>query len=306
MGSQNTTGNDALDASRRVLAEQISRWTAKSSLLETEIPGLALASFSEPTEPKSGIYEPCICLVAQGAKRAILEDEEYIYDTNHYLISSVGLPVVAHVMEASREKPFLGLFLRIDLRIVAQLMMESSLPIASSKQSDRGMAVSKVSVALLNAFQRLIDLLDQPGDIPILAPLILKEILYRLLMGEQGPRLRQIASTGSHGHKIARAIDWLRVNYAQQLKIEHLAKDIGMSTSTFHHYFRAITAMSPLQYQKKIRLLEARRLMLTEQQDATSAAIQVGYESPSQFSREYKRQFGAPPLRDIKSLQLTA
>jgi AraC-like DNA-binding protein len=167
------------------------------------------------------------------------------------------------------------------------------------------MAVSKVSLPLLNAFQRLVDLLDQPEDIPILAPLLHKEILYRLLVSEQGPRLRQIASTGSHSNQIARAIDWLRENYAQQLKIDSLAKDIGMSASTFHHHFRSVTAMSPLQYQKRMRLQEARRLMLTEQQDATSAAIQVGYESPSQFSREYKRQFGAPPLRDIKMLQET-
>jgi AraC-like DNA-binding protein len=303
MGNHDTSGNDSLEASRRALAETISRWTQKTPLLETAIPGLVLARFSEPTEPKSGMYEPSICLVVQGAKRALLGDEEYIYDANRYLITSVDLPVVVHVVEASRESPLLGLVLKVDLQVVAQMMVDSSLNGARAQQTGRGMAVSEISPQLLGAFQRLVDLLDQPEDIAVLAPLIHKEVIYRILMGEQGPRLRQIASTGSHGHRIARAIDWLRENYAQQLKIESLAKNIGMSVSAFHHHFRAVTAMSPLQYQKKMRLLEARRLMLAKKLDATSAAIQVGYESPSQFSREYSRQFGAPPLRDIKRMQ---
>ncbi len=303
MTKSNTPEGDALDASRRALTNHISRWTENEHHLETKIPGLVLAKYEEPTPPKNGIYEPSICLVVQGAKRVLLGDDEYIYDADHFLITSVGLPVKASVLEASKETPLLGLVLKVDLRMVAQLMVDRSLPFSRTPQAGRGMAVSKVSVPLLNAFLRLTDLLDQPEDIPILAPLIHKEILYRLLVSEQGPRLRQIASTGSHSHQITRAIDWLRENYAQQLKIENLAKDIGMSSSAFHHHFRSVTAMSPLQYQKKMRLLEARRLMLTEQQDATSAAVQVGYESPSQFSREYRRQFGAPPLRDIKRLQ---
>ncbi|MFZ5811978.1 MAG: AraC family transcriptional regulator N-terminal domain-containing protein [Thermodesulfobacteriota bacterium] len=303
MSNHNASVHDPLDASRRALAEKISQWTEKSPLLETEIPGLVLARFSEPTEPKSGIYEPSICFVAQGAKRAMLGDEEYIYDANHYLITSVGLPVVMHVVEASKETPLLGLVLKVDLQVVAQMMIDSTLTVARTQQTGRGMAVSEISPQLLSALQRLLDLLDQPEDIPILAPLIHKEVIYRILTGDQGPRLRQIASNGSHGYKIARAIDWLRENYAMQLKIERLAKNIGMSASTFHHHFRAVTAMSPLQYQKKMRLLEARRLMLAGKLDATSAAIQVGYESPSQFSREYSRQFGAPPLRDIKRMQ---
>jgi AraC-like DNA-binding protein len=249
------------------------------------------------------MYDPCLCLVAQGAKRVMLGDEEYVYDANHFLITSVGLPVVSNVVEASKDAPLLGLALQIDLRLAAQLMVDSNLPTPRTPQCGRGIAVSEVSAPLLSAFQRLLDLLDQPEDIPILAPLLHKEILYRLLVGDQGPRLRQIASAGSHGNQIVRAVDWLKENYAQQLKIEGLAKQIGMSTSTFHHHFRAMTAMSPLQFQKWLRLHEARRLMLTESQDATSAALQVGYESPSQFSREYRRQFGAPPLRDIRKLQ---
>ncbi|MGD9503972.1 MAG: AraC family transcriptional regulator N-terminal domain-containing protein [Syntrophobacteraceae bacterium] len=302
MSTQAMAVSDALSASRRALASQVSRWTEKAPRLETQIPGLILVRYEGPTEPMSGVYEPCICLVAQGAKRVMLGDEEYVYDANHYLITSVGLPVVANVVEASKEVPLLGLVLRIDLRVVAQLMVDGNLPVSRTPQSGRGMTVSEICAPLLNALLRLIDLLDQPEDIPVLAPLIHKEILYRLLIGEQGPRLRQIVSAGSHGYQIARAIDWLMKNYAQPLKVDSLARQMGMSASTFHYHFRALTAMSPLQYQKWLRLHEAKRLMLMEQQDATSAAFQVGYESPSQFSREYRRQFGAPPLRDVKNM----
>lgn len=297
----NNIKND-VGTARSELAQRIARWTEKEHRLETHIPGLLVVRYEAPTEPASAMYEPCICLVAQGAKRVLLGDEEYVYDANHYLITSVGLPVVANVVTASRETPLLGMVLKLDLRVVSQLMVDSNLPVLRTPQSGRGMAVSEVSEPLITTFTRLLDLLDSPEDIPILAPLIQKELLYRLLMGDQGLRLRQIATTGSQGHQIAHAIDWLKENYAQQLKVEGLAKETGMSVSTFHHHFRALTAMSPLQFQKWLRLHEARRLMLTERQDATTAALQVGYESPSQFSREYKRQFGAPPLRDIKNL----
>ncbi len=297
------TGGDALNALRQTLASAIARQTEENHRLETPVPGLLLVRYEAPTEPMSGVYDPSFCLVAQGAKRVMLEGEEYIYDANNCLLTSMGVPVVANVVEASKDVPLLGAVLKLDLRLVSQLMVDSNLPSPRTAQSGRCIALDEVSAPLLEAFLRLVRLLDTPEDIPILAPLVQKEIMYRLLMSEQGPKLRQIATSGSQGSQISRAIDWLRENYAQQLKIEHLARQIGMSPSTFHHHFRALTAMSPLQYQKKMRLLEARRLMLTEQQDATTAAIQVGYESPSQFSREYRRQFGAPPLRDIRKLQ---
>ncbi|WP_319584196.1 AraC family transcriptional regulator [uncultured Pseudodesulfovibrio sp.] len=294
--------NDAISTARSALAERIYRLTENDDHLMSDIPGLMLVRYENTTEPKSAMYEPCICLVAQGAKRVQLNDEEYVYDENHMLITSVGLPVMAHVLKASKEAPFLSLVLKIDLNMVAQLMVDSNLPVPRTRQTGRGMAVCEVSETLLDSFQRLVDLLDTPEDIPILSPLILKEILYRLLMGELGPRLRQIATAESHGQQVARTVDWLRDNYTKPLTVEVLAKRTGMSVSTFHHHFRAMTAMSPLQFQKWLRLHEARRLMLTESQDATTAALQVGYESPSQFSREYKRQFGEPPLRDIKNL----
>ena len=289
-------------ASRQALVKLISHWTENEHRLETKIPGLLLVRYEAPTEPKSAMYEPCVCVVAQGAKRVQLGNEEYVYDENHMLITSVGLPVMASVIQASKQAPLLGLALKIDLPVVSQLMLDSTLPEPRTQQPDRAMAVCEVSAPLIDSFIRLINLLDQPEDIPILAPLVLKEILYRLLTGDLGPRLRQIATAGSHGHQIAKAVNWLKGNYNKQLKVDGLARETGMSLSTFHHHFRALTAMSPLQFQKWLRLHEARRLMLMESQDATTAALEVGYESASQFSREYKRQFGAPPLRDIKTL----
>lgn len=185
-------------------------------------------------------------------------------------------------------------------------MADSNLPPPRSQLSSRGMATGEVTLPLLAVFQRLLDLLSEQQDIPILAPIIQREIIYRLLVGDQGARLRQIASAGSQGHQIARVIDWLKDNYTRPIRIEDLAKQVNMSASTFHHHFRALTAMSPLQFQKVLRLNEARRLMLIEPVDATTAAFQVGYESTSQFSREYSRLFGAPPLRDITNLRQMA
>jgi len=285
------------------LAQRILKWTTEDTKLITPVPGLALVRRAAPTDPASYLHEPGICLVAQGAKRVTLGDDAYEYDAQHFLITSVGLPVVAQVTDASEDRPYLGLLLEFDQRVLAQLMLDSDLPLARAKQSDRGMAVGRMTGSLVGAFERLLDLLDEPEDIPIMASLIQKEILYRLLVGEQGERLRQIASAGSHSNQIAKAIGWLQENYTQPLKVEDLASRAGMSASTFHHHFRSLTAMSPLQYQKWMRLNEARQLMLVQRMDAASAAFQVGYESPSQFSREYSRQFGAPPMRDIRQLE---
>jgi len=231
---------DDIGAARSALAERIYRWTKEDDHLTSDIPGLMLIRYETPTEPKSAMYEPCICLVAQGAKRVQLGNEEYIYDENHMLITSVGLPVMANITKATKEAPLLSLVLKIDLGMVAQLMVDSNLPAPRKRQTGRGMAVCEVSEPLIDGFQRLIDLLDTPEDIPILSPLILKEITYRLLMGELGPRLRQIATAESHGQQVARAVDWLKENYAKRLKVEDLAKRTGMSVSTFHNHFRAV------------------------------------------------------------------
>ncbi len=285
------------------LGDRIAKWTCKDERYLTAIPNLMLSRRNEPTQPTSGMYEPSICLIAQGAKRVLLGDDMYVYDDRHFLITSVDLPTVVQIIKASDKKPFLGLLLKLDRREISQLMVDSSLPPPHPQQSSRGMAIGDVTPPLINAFLRLIDLLDEPKDIPILAPIIQREIFYRLLVGDQGVRLRQMSSAGSQSQQIARAIEWLKGNFAQPLRIDDLAMQANMSASTFHHHFRILTAMSPLQYQKWLRLNEARRMMLIEHADATTAAFQVGYESPSQFSREYSRLFGTPPLRDIMNLR---
>ncbi len=298
--------DNGIEYALTALARSIARWTDKGDRIDTAIPGLALWRRDEPTQPTSGMYEPSICLTAQGAKRVVLGEDSFVYDAHHFLITSVHLPTVWQVIEARRERPCLGLVLKLDLREVSQLMADSNLPPPRPQQSTRGLATGKVTLPLLSAFQRLIDLLGEEKDIPILAPVIQREILYRLLVGDQGARLRQIAAAGSQSQQIARAIDWLKGNFTQALRIDDLAARASMSSSTFHHHFRSITALSPLQYQKQLRLQEARRLMLAERLDAATAAFQVGYESPSQFSREYNRLFGAPPLRDINKLLQTS
>jgi AraC-like DNA-binding protein len=299
-------GDGILTGAVAALGESIARWTEHGERFTTAIPGLSLFRRTEPTEPITGMYEPSICLIAQGAKRVMVGDDTYVYDAHHYLITSVHLPTVVQVTEASRDKPYLGLRLTFDLKEVSQLMADSNLPPPRTQQSSRGMATGEVTLALVTAFQRLVDLLSDERDIPILAPVIQREIIYRLLVGDLGERLRQIAAAGSQSQQIARAIEWLKGNYDQPLRIDDLAERARMSSSTFHHHFRTMTALSPLQYQKQLRLQEARRLMLADRLDAATAAFQVGYESPSQFSREYNRLFGAPPLRDITNLRQMA
>ena len=307
--SKQVIENSDLDNARKALGKSIARFAETSDCREcavTVIPGLSLWLHIEPTEPESALYEPSICITVQGAIRLLQGNDAYVYDARHFLITSVDLPTVGQVIEASREKPCLGLLLKLNLREISQFMADSNLPPPPPRQSSRGMATGHVTLPLLTAFQRLIDLLDEPKDVPILAPIIQREIFYRLLVGEQGARLRQIATSGSQSNQIARAIDWLKGNFMRPLRIGDIAARVNMSTSTFRHHFRQVTAMSPLQYQKWLRLSEARRRMLTEHLDASTAAFQVGYESPSQFSREYSRLFGAPPLRDITNLRQLA
>jgi len=284
------------------LAADIARWTEGRTRHDTPIRGLALHRWDHPTDPTSYMLAPSICLIGQGRKRLYLGEETFVYDTHSFLITSVDLPVVTQIIEASSERPYLGLTMELDLKVLAQLLLSQDFAAPSTSRRGPGIAVSAVSDPLLDAFRRLIGLLENPDDVPALAPLIQQEILYRLLTGEQRALLQQITTAGNHSYQISRAIDWLKNNYSRPVKMDELASKAGLSLSAFHHHFRATTAMSPLQYQKRMRLNEARRLMLTEHLDASRAAFEVGYESPSQFSREYSRQFGAPPRRDIMSL----
>jgi len=296
----NTVEHSQLNGDSSGLARRIAQWTEGRERLDTEIPGLTFHRWEEPTEPTSYMLAPSICLIGQGKKRLFLGEKTYVYDAHRYLITSVELPVVSQIIEASSDEPYLGLTMELDLRVVAQLILDHNMTQPGPTKERLGIAVSNISAPLLDAFNRLIDLLESPDDISALAPLIKREISYRLLVGEQGPRLRMIAMAGNHGYQVSRVINWLKENFRQAVRVEELAHKAGLSVSAFHNHFRAITAMSPLQFQKKMRLNEARRLMLAERMDASEAAFDVGYESPSQFSREYSRLFGAPPIRDIK------
>jgi AraC-like DNA-binding protein len=298
--------NTDIETLREAVKNEIARWTEGENRIETAVTGFYLFRSEEQTQPTIGMYEPSICLIVQGAKRVHFGGDTFVYDAKHFLLTSVDLPTVVQIVEASREKPCLGMMLKLDLCEISKLMVDSSLPPPRRQRSSGGMALGEITQPLLDSFQRLLALLSEPKDIPILAPLIQREICYRLLVGDQGVRLRQMASAGSQSQHIARAIEWLRGNFTRPMHIDDLARQVNMSASTFHHHFRVLTAMSPLQYQKRLRLNEARRLMLTERLDAATAAIQVGYESPSQFSREYSRLFGAPPLRDIAILRQAA
>ncbi|MCZ2367959.1 AraC family transcriptional regulator [Vibrio diabolicus] len=285
------------------LAKHIEKWANGANQYDTEIPGLRFSRWATPTPPTSYTHNPSICLIAQGRKRVLLGEDSFVYDANHFLISSVDLPIIANIIEASEDKPYLGVIMELDLTEISQLIVDSELTFNQSKEAQKGIAVGELSEPLLDAFLRLIELLNEGQSIKILAPIIKREIFYRLLITEQGARLNQIVTAGSHSHQIAKAIDWLKNNFVKPLSVSELAAYSGMSKSAFYTHFRSMTSMTPLQFQKKLRLSEARRLMLTENLDAMATTFKVGYESPSQFSREYSRLFGAPPSKDIKSLR---
>lgn len=300
--STNTSISSSDSALDNKLSGLIASLIGQKARIDTDVPGLSLHRWTEPTDPTSYMLAPSICLIGQGRKRLFLGEETFIYDAEHFLITSVELPVVTQIIEASPEKPYLGLTMELDLRLISQLMIDNQVA-PDKKQTDRcGIGVSRLPGNLKDAFCRLLSLASQPEDIEALAPLIQQEIFYRLLKSDQGPRLRNITSNANHGYQIARTIVWLKENFSKPVKVEDLASNSGMSVSAFHNHFRSMTAMTPLQFQKKMRLNEARRLMLAEHLDASKAAFEVGYESPSQFSREYSRLFGAPPMKDIRQL----
>jgi AraC-like DNA-binding protein len=293
-----------MEGARRSLAEAILRLAPEGEPWRPEaLPALMLFRSSSLSGPVCGLYEPGVALIVQGRKEVVLGSDRIIYGPHDVLVSALNLPAVAQVLDASPGRPYLSLMLRLDPHEIARLMVDGHVPPPRPQAHARAMGTSGLSWPLLCAFQRLMELLEEPDSIPALAPLVQREILYRLLTGEHGERLRQIGTAGTQSHHIGRAIDWLQTHFAQPLRIEELASHVRMSVSTFHHHFRALTAMSPLQYQKWLRLNEARRLMLAERLDASTAAFRVGYESASQFSREYSRQFGAPPMRDIAGLR---
>ncbi|HTP89160.1 MAG TPA: AraC family transcriptional regulator [Bryobacteraceae bacterium] len=288
---------------RSALARQIAHHAEAEGEKTTPIPGFSLYRRSATTACASAAYVPRLIVFVQGRKRIVLGGKTYLCGRTSFLLTSVDLPVVSQVIEATPEEPLLSLMLRLDMPTVRQILSQEELPPMEAAGGAIGMAVGETTAELLDACSRLLDLLDKPQDIPFLGSLIVREIIYRVLRGPQGRHLREIATQGEQSHRTARAIAWLREHYDKPLRVEELAGVAQMGVSTFHHHFRSLTAMSPLQYQKRLRLHMARERMLLEGMDAASAAFNVGYESASQFNREYSRFFGQPPMRDIRSLR---
>jgi AraC-like DNA-binding protein len=285
------------------LARKIASFMGSEENRATDVLGLTLHRRIAPTAPCSMTYEPCVTLMVQGRKRVELGRTAFIYGKSQYLVTSVDLPIVSQIIEASEDVPCLAMSLKFEMPVIRELLSREEIQVAQAPAESPAMATGEATVEFLSACCRLMDLLDAPQDIPFLSSLIQREIIYRILRGPEGARLRAIATLGDQSHRTAKAIAWIKTNYAKPLRVEDLAQIAGMGLSTLHHHFRALTAMSPLQYQKQIRLQAARARMLVDGLDAASAAFEVGYESASQFNREYSRFFGQPPMRDIRTLR---
>lgn len=290
-----------VDLIRAGLVSKIAARCREEGKMETAIPGLWLYRRSEPTACASAAYKPSLIVFVQGKKRINLGPSTLLCDESTFLLTSIDLPVVSQVVDATPERPILCLTLDLETPEVRRILSEHEFPASSQPASARGMSVGESTAELLDACLRLVDLLDAPQDIPFLAAHIEREIIYRLLRSPQGAHLRAIATLGEQSNRTAKAVSWLKQNYSKPLRVEELAGIAQMGVSTLHHHFRSLTAMSPLQYQKQLRLHVARERMINEGLDAASAAFEVGYESASQFSREYSRFFGQPPMRDVKA-----
>jgi AraC-like DNA-binding protein len=287
---------------RAELARKIASFMGNEENRITEIPGMSLHRRTSPTPPCRTTYHPGVIVVAQGRKQVNLGRSSFIYDESRFLLTAVDLPIVSWVAEATADVPCLVLSLRLDMPMVRELLGREEIHVAGTRSNSPAMSIGKTTTEFLNACCRLVGLLDNPQDIPFLSGLIQREIIYRILQGAAGARLRAVSTLGDQSHRTAKAIAWVTANYAKPLLVEELAQLASMGVSTLHHHFRMLTSMSPLQYQKQIRLQSARSLMLNNGFDAASAAFEVGYESPTQFSREYSRFFGQPPMRDVRAL----
>jgi AraC-like DNA-binding protein len=287
---------------REELFDRIQRLLPDDGAREA-LPGFYIARSSKATESVQSIFQPALCFVVQGGKRVLLGEEVFRYDPGHYLLYTVDLPLVFQVEEATEVKPYLGFLLSLDPTLVASVILESGIEHKKSDATVKAINVSSIDADLLDAVVRLFRLLDKPDEIKALANPIRREIIYRLLSGGEGARLSHLMAGAGDTSRISRAIGHLREHFDKTLKVEEVARKFGMSVSGFHYHFKSVTAMSPLQFQKQIRLQEARRLMLGEDLDAASAGFRVGYEDPAYFSRDYKKLFGAPPQRDIARLR---
>jgi AraC-like DNA-binding protein len=294
---------ERMNNQRDELAKLIERHVPGDGVHSTAIPSLFFMRHSDVTGPSYGVYKPSFCIVVQGAKEVWLAQHRFRYSPADYLVASVDLPVIAQVTEASSNVPYLGFKLEFSPGQILDTLSDSKSQVEPKDNAKRGMFVSRMETSLTDAVIRLVRLLDNPVDVPVLAPLITKEILYRVLQGPHGVALEQIAIEGSCAYRIRDAIEYIMKNFERSFRIEELAAIASMGVSSLHRHFKEVTAMSPIQFQKQLRLQEARRLLLSESTDAADVAFQVGYESPSQFSREYSRVFGLPPIEDVKRLR---
>jgi len=291
-----------VEADLAELAERIARALPHDGGIEVQ-PGVYLRRTSHPGERVHGVYGPAFCVMAQGSKVITLGEKAYRYDPAHYLVTTMELPLAGEVVEASPKQPYLGFRLALDPALVTSLMVETGLVDARSGASAKALDVSEIDAELLDATLRLTRLTERPSEYRVLAPLVIRELVYRLMTGAQGERLRHLATIGGQAHRIARAVTLIREYFDKPLRVEDVARELSMSVSGFHAHFKAVTAMSPLQFQKQLRLQEARRLMLSEHLDAAQAGYRVGYDDPSHFSRDYKRSFGEPPMRNVDRLR---
>jgi AraC-like DNA-binding protein len=303
------TYNRAVPAAKRAdelkleLASSVARLIGPAEKKATAIPRLTLHQRTAPTAACHVTYEPSVIVVAQGRKEVQIGKDTLTYDSSRYLLTSVDLPTVTRVSEASDEAPCLAVSMKLDISFVREFLSREEFHMLGATPDRPAMSICPVTVEFLSALCRLLDLLSTPEDIPFLSGLLEREIMYRILRGPEGARLRAIATLGDQSHRTAKAITWIKANYGRPLRVEELAEIAGMAVSTLHHHFRALTTMSPLQYQKQIRLQAARARMLADDVDAATVAFEVGYESASQFNREYSRLFGQPPIRDVRSLR---
>jgi len=291
---------DERESLRHQMLQQLLQVVTSNGLSDTRIPGVKLYRSDGPTAAVPTIYEPTLCLLVQGSKKIWLGDEQLQYRELQYLLAPVTLPVSGKVLTASPDQPYIALSLSLDLRELTDLVIDIAHQVPSPTFPARGIAVGDADLSLMSVFLRLTQLLQSPQDIPVLLPLLKREMLYRLLLGPLGSQLREFTLIDSQAHRISKVIDILHQRYNQPLHIKELAEAAHLSESALFQAFKAVTSMSPIQFQKQLRLNEARRIMLYEGLEAATASYKVGYESPSQFSREYSRLFGAPPKADVE------
>ncbi|WP_336759977.1 AraC family transcriptional regulator [Paenibacillus sp. USHLN196] len=294
---------EELSQQNQELSQLVERHSLLNGAVETVIPSLFVYHHTRVSEPAYRVYTPSLCVIVQGLKEVLLAQERYAYGPSNYLIASMNLPVIGQIIKASADAPYLSLKLEFTPNQILEVLNECNIQVTSKENARRAMFVGQMQSSIQDAVLRLVRLLDTPGEIPFLAPLYIKEILFRLLQGPYGGELAQIAVEGSSTYRIREAIEYIVHHWEHPIRIEDLAETANMSVSSFHRHFKEITAMSPLQFQKQLRLQEARRLLMAESGDAADVAFRVGYESASQFSREYARMFGAPPRADIRRLK---